>query len=69
MAEAEGFGAKWLAGFLGGLDLFYIWSLALCVLGMAVVSRLPVKRVATGVAVAYLAVLALMSIVGGLSPS
>jgi len=48
-AEAEGFAARFLAMFLNNaLDLFNLWSLALCILGMSVVSRLPVRADGTG---------------------
>lgn len=63
-SEAEGFAAKALANFLGSLDLFNLWSLALCVLGMAVVSRLSTRQVGTLVVLGYFALAALMSLAG-----
>ena len=64
-----GFGPKALANFLAFFDLFNIWSMALCILGMAVVSRLPTRQVALGVIAAFLAFAVLFSLLGALQPS
>jgi hypothetical protein len=62
--EAEGFLAKALATFLGSLDLFNLWALALCILGMSVVSRLSAKQVGVAVVIGYLVLSALMALGG-----
>jgi hypothetical protein len=53
-AEAEGFAARFLAMFLNNaFDLFNLWSVALCILGMSVVSRLPVRQTGLVLGVGY----------------
>lgn len=69
VSEAVGFGPKALANFLAFFDLFNIWSIALCILGMSVVSRLSTRQVAVGVIGAFLAVAVLFSLLGALQPS
>jgi len=55
VSEATGYGQKVLAMILANLDLFNLWALALCILGMSVVSRLPAKQVAVAIVGAFLA--------------
>ncbi|HEV8479580.1 MAG TPA: YIP1 family protein [Candidatus Eisenbacteria bacterium] len=64
IAEATGFGPKALAMFLSYFDLFNLWSLALCILGMSVVSRLPTKQVAGAIIAAFLGCAILFSLLG-----
>ena len=66
VSEATGFGAKALAMFLAYFDLFNIWSIALCILGMSVVSRLPTRQVAIAIVSAFLGLAVLFSLVGAL---
>jgi hypothetical protein len=62
--EAEGFLPKALATFLTSFDLFNLWALALCVLGMSVVSRLPTRQVAVTLGIGYLILSALLALGG-----
>jgi hypothetical protein len=64
-SEATGFTGKALASFLGYFDLFNLWSLALCILGMSVVSRLPTKQVAGAIIAAFLGTAVLFSLLAG----
>lgn len=66
VSEATGFMGKALATFLGYLDLFNLWSLALCILGMSVVSRLAAKQVAGVIIGAFLACTILFSLLAGI---
>jgi hypothetical protein len=68
LSEAEGFGARALAGLLAGLDLFNLWSLALCILGMSVVSKLSAKQTAAALVPAYVLAITLASLVGAAFP-
>jgi hypothetical protein len=65
VSEATGFMGKATAIFLSYFDLFNLWSLALCILGMSVVSRLPAKQVSGVVVAAFLASAILFSLLGG----
>jgi hypothetical protein len=64
VSEATGFLGKGMAIFLGYFDLFNLWSLALCILGMAVVSRLQAKQVAGVIVGGFLACAILFSLLG-----
>jgi len=64
VSEATGFAGKWLANFLAFFDLFNIWSVALCILGMSVVSRLPTRQVAVAIVSALLGLAILFSLLG-----
>ncbi len=48
-AQAEGFGGHFLSAFLGGLDLFSLWSTALIALGVSVVARVPSGKANAGI--------------------
>jgi len=48
-AQAEGFGGHFLSAFLGGLDLFSLWSTALIALGVSVVARVPSGKANGGI--------------------
>jgi hypothetical protein len=63
-SEAVGFGAKFLAKFLGAFDLFNIWSTALSILGMSVVSRIPTRQVAIAIVSTFLGLAILFSLLG-----
>jgi hypothetical protein len=65
VSEAAGFMGKATAILLSYFDLFNLWSLALCILGMSVVSRLPAKQVGGVVVSAWLACAVLFSLLGG----
>jgi len=62
VSEATGFMGKATAIFLSYFDLFNLWSLALCILGMSVVSR---KQVTGPIVGAWLACAILFSLLGG----
>ena len=64
VSEAVGFGAKALANVLGAFDLFNIWSVALSILGMSVVSKIPIRQVAVAVISAFLGLAVLFSLLG-----
>lgn len=66
MSEAVGFGPKALANFLAYFDLFNIWSVALCILGMSVVSRIPTRQVAVTIISAFLGLAVLFSLLGAI---
>jgi len=65
VSEATGFLGKAIATFLSYFDLFNLWSLALCILGMSVVSRLAAKQVAGMIIGAFLASAILFSLLAG----
>ena len=65
VSEATGFLGKSTAIFLSYFDLFNLWGLALCILGMSVVSRLAAKQVAGVIIGAFLACAVLFSLLGG----
>ncbi len=65
-SEAEGFGGHFLATFLGGLDLFNLWVLALAILGMAVATRQTTGRVGRVVVPGYIVILLIWSVLGGM---
>jgi hypothetical protein len=64
-SEAVGFGQHFIASFLGGLALFNLWALALCILGMSVVAGLPTGKVGRVFAIGYLVIIIIWSLVGG----
>lgn len=66
MSEATGFMGKATAIFLGYFDIFNLWSLALCILGMSVVSRLQAKQVAGVIIGGFLGCAILFSLLGGI---
>lgn len=65
--EAIGFGQNFLASFLGGLDLFNIWALALCILGMSVITGLATRKVGTTLSVGYVVLLLIGAAFAGLT--
>ena len=67
--EASGFGEAFIASFLAGLDLFNLWALALCVLGMSVVAKLPIGRVGGAFSTGYLVVIVIWSMISGATNS
>ena len=54
LSAAEGFMAKFFAAFLGAIDLFRIWQLALTALGVSVIGRVPRNKALVALSVAYL---------------
>jgi Yip1-like protein len=66
VSDATGFLGKGTAIFLSYFDLFNLWSLALCILGMSVVSRLPAKQVAGVIVGGFLACAILFSLLGAI---
>jgi len=66
VSDATGFVGKGTAIFLSYFDLFNLWSVALCILGMSVVSRLPVKQVAGVIVGGFLACAILFSLLGAI---
>lgn len=53
MANAEGFGAKFLSNFMGAIDVFKIWQVALVAMGISVIGRVPRGKALTAIAIAY----------------
>jgi hypothetical protein len=66
VSEATGFMGKATANFLGYFDIFNLWSLALCILGMSVVSRLQAKQVAGVIIGGFLGCAILFSLLAGI---
>ena len=66
VSDATGFVGKGTAIFLSYFDLFNLWSVALCILGMSVVSRLPTKQVAGVIVGGFLACAILFSLLGAI---
>ncbi len=56
VSSAEGFGGKFLAYFLFGLDAFQLWQTALIALGVSVVARLSLGKTAPAIWVLFLIV-------------
>ena len=63
-SEAEGFTASFIAQLLAGLDLFQLWILGLCILGMSVVAKLPTAKVGTLFAIGYGVIILVWSAIG-----
>jgi hypothetical protein len=63
--DAIGFGQNFLASFLSGLDLFNIWALALCILGMSVITGLPSRKIGVPLSIGYLIVIVFFSVLAG----
>lgn len=53
LASAEGFGAKFLSNFMGSIDVFKFWQVALTALGVSVIGRVPRGRALVAIAIAY----------------
>ena len=64
-SEAVGFAQGFIASFLGGLDLFNLWALALCVLGMSVVSGVSTRKVGMTFGIGYLLIILVWSLLAG----
>ena len=65
--DAIGFGQNFVASFLSSLDLFNIWALALCILGMSVITGLPNRKVGVTLSIGFLIVILVGAVFAGIT--